>query len=82
MIDLSREDWAEIYYALDSKVNLINEHSPKERLSKRWIKHLEAIMKAIGPDGEPLPTGVYTLKRVWRAINDFEILLHRDDWGP
>ena len=57
MIDLSREDWAEIYYALDSKVNLINEHSPKERLSKRWIKHLEAIMKAIGPDGETAADG-------------------------
>ena len=52
MIDLSREDWAEIYYALDSKVNLIAEGSPKDRLSQRWIKHLEAIKDAIGPDGE------------------------------
>ena len=52
MIDLSRQDWAEIYYALDSKVNLIAENSPKDRLSQRWIKHLEAIKEAIGPDGE------------------------------
>ena len=52
MIDLSRQDWAEIYYALDSKVTLIAENSPKDRLSKRWIKHLEAIKVAIGPDGE------------------------------
>ena len=52
MIDLSRQDWAEIYYALDSKVNLIAESSPKDRLSKRWIKQLEAIKDAIGPDGE------------------------------
>jgi len=60
MIDLSREDWAEIYYALDSKVNLIAEGSPKDRLSQRWIKHLEAIKEAIGPDGETAADeGVY-----------------------
>ena len=52
MIDLSRQDWAEIYYALDSKVNLIAEGSPRDRLSKRSIKQLEAIKDAIGPDGE------------------------------
>jgi hypothetical protein len=52
MIDLSRGDWAEIYYALDSKVNLIAEGSPRDRLSKRWIKQLKAIKDAIGPDGE------------------------------
>ena len=52
MIDLTRQDWAEIYYALDSKVNLIAQGSPKDRLSKRWIKQLEAIKEAIGPDGE------------------------------
>ena len=52
MIDLSRQDWAEIYYALDSKVNLIAENSPKDRLSRKWIKQLKAIRDAIGPDGK------------------------------
>lgn len=41
---LTREDWVEIYYALDSK--MIN----KEQT--RWAKHLKRIMDKIGPDGD------------------------------
>jgi hypothetical protein len=57
MIDLSRADWEEIYYALDSKVNLVNERCPKDRLTRRWAKQLEAIKDAIGPDGETAADG-------------------------
>jgi len=44
---LSAADWEEIYYALDYKLT-----SPAVSGDKKWIAHLKAIMKTIGPDGD------------------------------
>jgi hypothetical protein len=55
MIVLKREDWAEIYYALDTKLIALRrgdyglEFQPRQ--DARWIDHLEAIKRKIGPDG-------------------------------
>jgi hypothetical protein len=55
MIVLKREDWAEIYYALDTKLIALRrgDYEPEiePRQDARWIAHLEAIKRKIGPDG-------------------------------
>lgn len=60
MVKLTREQWAEIYYALDSKAGLIEngdygacDHGEDctEQCDETWVKDLRAIMAAIGPDG-------------------------------
>jgi hypothetical protein len=43
---LTKEDWAEIYYALDSKIA-----SAVVGGDKGWKGHLANIMETIGPDG-------------------------------
>lgn len=52
---LRKEDWAEIYYALDSKVCAIRngEYEPEEYPGEdvQWLDHLQAIQEKIGPDG-------------------------------
>jgi hypothetical protein len=55
MVVLSREDWAEIYYALETKLSALKlgkygseDHSG---LDTEWIAHIEAIKERIGPDG-------------------------------
>ncbi len=71
MVTLSREDWAEIYYALNTKAGLIEngeygccEHKETddecpERCDESWVAHLRAIMDKIGADGtDALTTGV------------------------
>lgn len=53
-------DWAEIYYALDSKIASLKSgfYGPDEKEgdwfkgTTKWIKHLEDIKDLIGPDGE------------------------------
>ena len=45
MIDLTREDWVEIYGALDSKRMRVEDNQV-------WAAHLQEIMDKIGPDGE------------------------------
>ena len=55
MISLTREDWAEIYYALETKALALRqgkyraEDAPGQ--DAEWISHLEAVKRAIGPDG-------------------------------
>ena len=55
MINLTREDWCEIYYALETKVSALrrgvygSEETPGE--DKRWVSQLQRIKRAIGPDG-------------------------------
>lgn len=55
MYGLTKADWAEIYYALNSK-----EISPtcagRDRESVEWRKHLREIMRKIGPDGRNMVT--------------------------
>ena len=55
MIKLTREDWAEIYYALDTKTLAVKrgEYAPEDSLGQdtAWIAHIEAIKKKIGSDG-------------------------------
>jgi hypothetical protein len=43
-IALTERDWTEIYYALDSKKQEVDD-------DKEWVGHLENIMERIGPDG-------------------------------
>ncbi len=55
MIALNGKDWAEIYYAVDAKLNALrqgsygSEFQPGE--DARWIAHLQAIKRKLGPDG-------------------------------
>ena len=55
MVVLAREDWAEIYYALDSKLIALKRGAYgadlDPRQNARWIAHLKAIKRKIGPDG-------------------------------
>jgi hypothetical protein len=55
MINLTQEDWAEIYYALETKSLVIRQgrydpaDSPGQNIA--WIAHLDALLEKIGPDG-------------------------------
>jgi hypothetical protein len=55
MIRLTREDWCEIYYALELKSRAVKqgafgaEEAPGQ--DGKWAAHLETIMRKIGPDG-------------------------------
>jgi hypothetical protein len=52
-IYLSKADWVEIYYAVESKMKGVsNGEYGTGRSKKKWVKHLKSIMTAIGPDGE------------------------------
>ena len=64
-VTLSREDWAEIYYALDSKrIAVVNGEYGSEieaGENRRWTAHLDDIIERIGPDGEDAAAnGVYS----------------------
>ena len=56
MIILKREDWAEIYNALDTKLLALRKgaYGPEiePRQDAKWIAHVEAIKRKIGPDGD------------------------------
>jgi hypothetical protein len=43
-VTLTERDWAEVYYALDSKKQEVSD-------DKELVGHLENIMEQIGPDG-------------------------------
>lgn len=50
---LTAEDWIEIYYALDTKVDLIEKgHYDDEDPGETWGPHIREIMEKIGPDGQ------------------------------
>lgn len=53
--ELTRKDWSEIYYALETKYGLVRKgaYNPEMRRgdNSRWTKHLRSIMDTIGPDG-------------------------------
>lgn len=55
MIRLTRKDWAEIYYALETKSQALRQgkygSENKVREDADWIAHLEDVKRAIGPDG-------------------------------
>jgi hypothetical protein len=54
MVILTPEDWAEIYYALETKLRTIKTNFYREdRLGDdaAWIEHLNRIKRRIGPDG-------------------------------
>ncbi len=55
MIRLTRKDWAEIYYALETKWLGLRQgkygREDRARQDAEWIAHLEAVMQTIGPDG-------------------------------
>jgi hypothetical protein len=54
-ISLTAEDWAEIYYALESKSRALREgrYAPEDApgADRRWVAHLDAISRKIGIDG-------------------------------
>ena len=47
MIELTKEDWVEIYYALDSKLAIADSDF-------EWRRHILAIIEKIGPDGQEM----------------------------
>jgi len=55
MVKLSREDWIEIYYALESKSEAIERGEYGVEFERgeeaRWLAHLSAIKGKIGDDG-------------------------------
>lgn len=50
-ISLTKEQWGEIYYALDTKARLIKDgfYGPEEKrgANKRWIEDIQEIMTRI-----------------------------------
>jgi hypothetical protein len=68
MIRLTRNDWVEIYYALDTKLLALRQgnYSPEDILGQddAWLVHLEKIKKKIGVDGSACANkGVASVKR-------------------
>ena len=55
MISLTREDWAEIYYALEAKGLALREgkygSEDEPGQDSKWLAHLDAVLEKIGPDG-------------------------------
>lgn len=55
MIRLTRDDWSEIFYALESKVLAVRQgqYGAEEAASAdaKWIAHLDRLRQKIGPDG-------------------------------
>ena len=55
VIRLTRKDWTEIYYALETKALALKrgDYAPEDELGQDavWIAHLEAIKRKIGSDG-------------------------------
>ena len=55
MISLTREDWSEIYYALETKSLALRQgrYGPEDKPGQdaEWIAHIEAVKQTIGPDG-------------------------------
>jgi hypothetical protein len=55
MINLTQEDWAEIYYALETKSLAVRQgkYNPEDSPGQNaeWITHLDALIEKIGPDG-------------------------------
>jgi hypothetical protein len=55
MIILTREDWAEIYYALEAKGLALREgkygSEDEPGQDAKWLAHLDAVLAKIGPDG-------------------------------
>lgn len=55
MIRLTRDDWCEIYYALETKSRALRngQYPPEDESGQdaEWIAHLEMIREKIGADG-------------------------------
>jgi hypothetical protein len=55
MISLTREDWSEIYCALETKSLALKQgrygQEDKPGQDAEWIAHIEAVKQTIGPDG-------------------------------
>ena len=55
MISLTREDWSEIFYALESKVLAVRQgrycFEDAADADAKWIAHLDELRQRIGPDG-------------------------------
>lgn len=53
MDKLTKEDWTEIYYALETKLTKVEqgEYGGSKAEGKKWAKHLGEIIDKIGPDG-------------------------------
>jgi hypothetical protein len=55
MISLTREDWSEIYYALETKSLALRQgkYGPEDEPGQdaEWIDHIEAVRGKIAPDG-------------------------------
>jgi hypothetical protein len=65
MIKLKREDWREIYYALELKSQALKQgrYGTEDYRGQdaAWIAHLDAILRKIGPDGRA--AALYSVSR-------------------
>ena len=55
MISLTREDWSEIFYALESKSLAVRQgqygSEDASGEDSKWTDHLDELRRKIGPDG-------------------------------
>jgi hypothetical protein len=55
MISLTREDWSEIFYALESKSLAVRRgqygFEDASGVDSEWMAHLDELRQRIGPDG-------------------------------
>ena len=55
MISLTREDWSEIFYALESKSLAVRQgqygSEDASGADSKWTGHLDELREKIGPDG-------------------------------
>jgi hypothetical protein len=55
MISLTREDWSEIFYALESKSLAVRQgqygSEDASGADAKWMSHLDELRQRIGPDG-------------------------------
>ncbi len=57
-VELTSDDWAEIYFSLETKKSLVESGQYADPCEdKKWTAHIGAIMAKIGPDGEDAAAG-------------------------
>jgi hypothetical protein len=76
--ELTKEDWVEIYYALDSKKKGVEdgEYGDVARERKTWAAHLEEIMEKLWGDGENMTQPPETRYFLVAVEDDIEAALH------
>ena len=74
MIGLSRDDWSEIFYALESKYLAVKRgrygSEDASGADAKWIAHFDELRRKIGPDGaKAAREGVAPVGTIRSAVN-------------